>query len=326
VRCACVLIAIVAACGNGGAAGDDDDTTGDDAPAGGDAPGGDVDGPSIDAPAVTCLDRMPQPLDAVWTLDHGGMQRSIRVHVPASYDPRTPTPVVFDFHGYTMSAQSQEDLTLLPEKSDEAGFIAVHPDGTGSPRGWNGGDCCGTPASTDLDDVGFVLALLTELDRRLCVDPDRVYATGFSNGGFLSHRLACEAADRFAAIAPVAGVMGLDACDPVRPVPVMHTHGTSDGIVPYNGGGFTGYRSAPATVDDWAARNGCTGEPIETFAQGDARCVSHGGCSGGADVVLCTITGGGHTWPGGGYFPGGHISTDLAVTDAMWDFFASHPR
>lgn len=321
-RTASILIALAAACGNGGAAGEPDAAPASDAPADLDAPPADVDAP----PAATCVDRMPQPLDAVWTLTHANLQRSIRVHVPASYDPTRPTPVVLDFHGYTMSAQSQEDLTRLPEKADEAGFIAVHADGTGAPRGWNGGDCCGTPATTNLDDVGFVLALLDELERRLCVDPDRVFATGFSNGGFLSHRLACEAADRIAAIAPVAGVMGVDACAPSRPVPVMHTHGTADGIVPYNGGGLTGYRSVATTVAGWAARNGCTGEPIETFAQGDARCVAHRGCAGGAEVVLCTITGGGHTWPGGGYFPGGHISTDLSITDAMWDFFSAHPR
>ena len=315
---------LIAACGNGGAAGDDDSAI--DATAAPDsvAP---VDGGDGDAPEVTsCRGKTAQPLDAVWTLTHGGLPRSIRVHVPASYDPTVATPVVLDFHGYTMSAQSQEDMTRLPAKADSAGFIAVHADGTGTPRGWNAGACCGTPATTNLDDVGFALALLDELETRLCVDARRVYATGFSNGGFLSHRLACEAADRFAAIAPVSGVMGIDTCMPSRPVPVMHFHGTADTIVPYNGGGFTGYRSVATTVAEWAARNGCTGEPVETFARGDSRCLTHQTCSGGAEVTVCTVTGGGHTWPGGAYFPGGHITMDLSATDAMWDFFVAHPR
>ncbi len=272
-----------------------------------------------------CEGRSTQPVDAVWTLEHGGVTRSIRVHVPASYDPVRPTPVVLDFHGYTMSASAQEDLTRFPAKADAEGFISVHADGTGTPRGWNGGACCGTPATTGLDDIGFVLALLDQLEARLCVDPRRVFSTGFSNGGFLSHRLGCVAADRIAAIAPVSGMMGVDACDPSRPMPVMHFHGTSDTIVPYAGGGLTGYRSAAATDAGWAARNGCTSTPIETFASGDSRCLTHGGCDGGADVTLCTVTAGGHTWPGGGYFPGGHITTDLSATDAMWAFFVAHP-
>jgi polyhydroxybutyrate depolymerase len=324
VRWALLLCAGLAACGNGGASPGDD--SGDDV----DAAAGDTTDAAtigdIDAPAAaTCEGKSAQPLDAIWMIEHGGMTRTIRVHVPASYDPARPTPVVLDFHGYTMSAQAQEDMTRLPAKSDAAGFISVTPDGTGSLRGWNAGACCGTPAQTGLDDVGFVNLLLDQLEARLCVDTRRVFSTGFSNGGFLSHRLACEASTRIAAIAPVAGMMGISECNPTRPVPVMHFHGTSDTIVPYAGGGFSGYRSAADTDAGWATRNGCDTTTTETFASGDSRCVSHGGCDGGSEVTLCTITGGGHTWPGGGYFPGGHITTDLSATDAMWAFFEAHP-
>ncbi len=320
------IITVLAACSTSNTAGDDD--VGVDAPASGvDAPGGDVDaaGGGDATTATMCEGRSTQPLDAVWTLEHGGLSRSIRVHVPASYDPNVPTPVVLDFHGYTMSAQSQEDMTRFKTKADSAGFIAVHPDGTGSPRGWNAGACCGAPATNNTDDIGFVMALLDQLEVRLCVDTRRVFSTGFSNGGFLSHRLACEQADRIAAIAPVAGMMGMSTCSPSRPVPVMHFHGTSDSIVPYNGGGLTGYRSAAETDAGWATRNGCDTATTESFASGDSRCMTHSGCDGGAEVTLCTISGGGHTWPGGGYFPGGHITTDLSATDAMWAFFVAHP-
>lgn len=318
MRRALILCVAFAACGKNTAAGDDDDTV--DAASSVDGPLG-VDAATSNA----CSGKSAQPLDAVWTLESSGMTRSIRVHVPASYDPARPTPVVLDFHGYTMSAQAQEDMTRFPAKADALGFITAHADGTGSLRGWNAGACCGTPAQTNLDDVGFVNALLDELEARLCVDPRRVYSTGFSNGGFLSHRLACEASDRIAAIAPVSGMMGIDDCTPTRPIPVMHFHGTSDTIVPYDGGGLTGYRSAAETDAGWAMRNGCDTATTETFANGDSRCVSHTGCDGGSEVTLCTITGGGHTWPGGGYFPGGHITTDLSATDAMWAFFAAHP-
>jgi polyhydroxybutyrate depolymerase len=324
VRWAPLLCAGLAACGNGGASAGDDSGDDVDATAGDSTDAAITD--DVDAPAAAaCEGKSTQPLDAIWMIEHGGMTRTIRVHVPASYDPARPTPVVLDFHGYTMSAQAQEDMTRLPAKADAAGFISVTPDGTGSLRGWNAGACCGTPAQTGLDDVGFVNLLLDQLEARLCVDTRRVFSTGFSNGGFLSHRLACEASTRIAAIAPVAGMMGISDCNPTRPVPVMHFHGTSDTIVPYSGGGFSGYRSAADTDAGWATRNGCDATTTETFARGDSRCVSHAGCDGGSEVTLCTITGGGHTWPGGGYFPGGHITTDLSATDAMWAFFEAHP-
>lgn len=315
LRPAWLSLVCVAACG-----GDDGVGPAIDARGGGDAVAIDA-GLDVDAAPARCAGRAPQPLDAVWTIGN----RSFRVHVPASYDPTAPTPLVFDFHGYTMTALTQETMTRFTAKSDTAGFVVVHADGTGAVQGWNAGACCGTAASTGVDDVGFVDAMVAELSARLCIDPKRIYATGFSNGGFLSHRLACERAGVFAAIAPVSGVNGMATCAPSRAVPVMHFHGTADTVVPYAGSPALGFEAAAATVTAWAERDGCTEAPVETFDQGDARCVATRGCAGGAEVVFCTITAGGHTWPGGGFFPGGHISTDLSATDAMWDFFVAHP-
>ena len=309
----------IAACGGG--------STGDDS-VGSDGDSGD-DGPPIpDAPEVTCSGKAPQPLQQMWTIPVDGTDRVMRVHVPASYDPTRATPVVLGFHGYTLSGDLQASASHMEAKADTAGFITVHPDGTGGLKGWNAGDCCGTAASSGVDDVGLVTAILDRLEAEMCIDPARVYATGFSNGGFLSHRLACELSDRIAAIGPVSGVMGMDACSPGRPVPVFHVHGTDDAIVPYNGGGISGFRSVADTIADWANRNQCpAGAPSVTYDNGDARCETYAGCAGGADVTLCTITGGGHQWPGGENFPGGgHLSTDLIATDAMWDFFVAHPR
>ncbi|MEZ4401231.1 MAG: PHB depolymerase family esterase [Kofleriaceae bacterium] len=322
-----VGVATALGCGGGEAAGPLDGAAAIDAATTDGTPGVDATpDAAVDAAPATCTGRAAQPLDAVWTLTVDGRPRTARVHVPAAYDPTRPTPLVLDFHGYSMTATSQEALTRLPAKADAAGFVVVHANGTGAVQGWNAGACCGTAASTGVDDVGFVDALLAELEARLCVDPDRVYATGFSNGGFLAHRLACERAEVFAAIAPVSGVLGIPACAPSRPVPVLHVHGTADTVVPYAGSAALGFASVATTIDGWVARNGCTTGPTEVFAQGDTTCVSYGGCAGGADVELCTITGGGHTWPGGGPFPGGHQSTDLAATDALWDFFVAHPR
>jgi polyhydroxybutyrate depolymerase len=146
-----------------------------------------------------------------------------------------------------------------------------------------------------------------------------------SNGGFLSHRLGCELSTRIAAIAPVAGVMGIPTCTPARPVPVMHFHGTLDPLVPYSGGSPLGFPSVPVTNDGWAARNACTGSAQQTYQKGDATCMTHDQCAGGVSVTLCTIDGGGHTWPGGLPVPVlGKTSTDISATDAMWDFFQKY--
>lgn len=270
-----------------------------------------------------CSDRAAQPLDAVWTIQRAGATRYARVHIPATYHPRRRAPVVFNFHGYAMSGVRQAALSRLIAKSDTEGFIAVHPEGTGVLQGWNAGDCCGTAALGGADDVGFVDALLAELDERLCVDPKRIYATGFSNGGFLAHRLGCERADVFAAIASVAGVMGIDGCAPTRPVPVLHIHGTADLVVPYDGN--LTFEPVARTIATWVDRNHCTAAPAESRDRGDVRCMTTAGCRAGAEVTLCTIDGGGHTWPGGGPFLGGYQTTDLIATDAIWEFFTAHP-
>lgn len=136
-------------------------------------------------------------------LEFGGTTRSYEIHLPPSYDGTRPLPLVLNFHGFTSSGLDQS---------------------------WNAGLCCGRSATLDVDDVGFTRAIIDDISSRACVDPSRVYATGMSNGGFFSHRLACEAADVIAAVAPVAGVLGIDeeACNPARPIPIIHLHGTGD--------------------------------------------------------------------------------------------------
>jgi polyhydroxybutyrate depolymerase len=211
----------------------------------------------------------------------------------------------------------------MGEKSDAAGFIAVHPLGTGSSKSWNGGACCGEAASKPVDDVQFVRDLLDEVATRICVDDKRVFATGMSNGGFLSHRLACELSDRIAAIAPVAGVLGVKTCSPKRAVPVMHFHGTADSLVPYAGN--ADFPSVEEMMAAWAARDGCASTPATSFEKGDTKCRTWSGCATGSLVTLCTVDGGGHTWPGGLPIPTGKTTTAISATDAMWTFFVDHP-
>jgi polyhydroxybutyrate depolymerase len=277
---------------------------------------------SDDNPARACTGLTTQPLDATWTV----AGREVRVHVPATYDPTRATPVVLNLHGLASDGADQARISHLIATSDAHGFIAVHPNGTGSTRGWNGGDCCNPAASSGVDDTAWFGTLLDQLESKLCIDPPRVYALGFSNGAFMAHRLGCELADRIAAIGAVSGVIGIDTCHPARPVPVFDVHGTSDLVIPYGGGGVNNNESVATTIDRWASYNGCSTGATSVYEHGDATCVRRNGCT--ADVELCTIDGGGHQWPGGesvGVF-NGTKSDDLMATDAAWAFFAAHPR
>jgi polyhydroxybutyrate depolymerase len=277
-----------------------------------------------------------------WTVEHAGRTRVYRVHVPPSYDATKPTPVVFSFHGFASNEQEQELLSNLSTLGDTEGFIAVYPRGLNLPeiygggdpdtRSWNGGACCG-PAQVNnaVNDVAFVDRLLADLDTRVCMDPRRVFASGFSNGAFFSYRLACERAQRFAAIAPVAGMEGMPACAPSRPVPVLHFHGTGDTTIDYNGGsnltavGGRPYPSAPESVRRFAGHNGCTGPEQQTYQQGNSTCVAYTGCQPeSATASLCTVTGGKHAWPGQPLYNDG--TRDLDASLQMWRFFQARPR
>lgn len=285
-------------------------------------------------PACPNLEALPAG-DRVWFLHQEGVMRSVRVRVPVGYTPEKAWPVVLNLHGYTSSAEEQEGYAGMSAVADEGGFIALHPQGVNASelgvfynenfRSWNAGPCCGVARDRNVDDVGFIRNVLDLVAESLCVDPKRVFSTGLSNGGFLSHRLACELSDRIAAIAPVAGVNGMDPCTPPRPVSVMQFHGTSDVLVPYEGNST--FPSVAQTMEGWAARNGCDPTPMETFNEGDTRCETWSGCDEEASVVLCTVDQGGHTWPGGSVpSAGGKTTQDIDATRAMWEFFKQHPR
>lgn len=181
-----------------------------------------------------------------------------------------------------------------------------------------------------VDDVGFTRAIIDDLGARGCFDLSRVYATGMSNGGFMSHRLACEASDVIAAIGPVSGVLGLDpgACNPTRPVPVIHFHGTEDPIVPYDGGGLASSMSVRESTQVWIDHNACVGEPEIVFDKGMVTCETHGQCAEESSVTLCTIEGGGHCWPGEPCATVGNVdlgasTIDIRANETMWALFSN---
>ena len=258
------------------------------------------------------------------TFEHDGVERTYDLYVPEAYDGARQLPLVFNLHGLTSNPWQQAFFSQMNAFADEYEVVVVYPAGLGA--SWNAGACCGDAVTQERDDVGFVRALAAELQATLCVDPLRTYATGMSNGGFLSHRLACEAADVFAAVAPVAGVLGIPAedCQPVRPVPILHFHGTQDALVPYEGSEVLGFVSVSETFAGWAARDGCTDEPEITFEQDNVSCSTYDECDDGVEVTLCTTEGDGHCWPGHAFCPFGVSSTVLHASEAALTFFATH--
>jgi polyhydroxybutyrate depolymerase len=258
-------------------------------------------------------------------LEHGGATRSYEIHLPPSYDGTKPLPLVLNFHGFTSSGLGQQASSNMDPTADREGFVVAYPNGLDS--SWNAGICCGRSATFDVDDVGFTRAVIEDIGARGCVDESRVYATGMSNGGFFSHRLACEAADIIAAVAPVAGVLGIDeaACTPTRPISLIHLHGTGDMLVPFEGGGLAGSQSVEDSTAGWLTRNGCTRESSVSYQNGKATCETFDQCDGDASVTLCTIEGAGHCWPGqpcpmlGDL---GESTTDIDANEALWELFS----
>jgi polyhydroxybutyrate depolymerase len=260
--------------------------------------------------------------DGSRSLMHDGRQREFDVRLPAGYDANNPTPVVLNFHGRNSSASQQVWISEMDSVADRENFIVVYPSGVAST--WNADLCCGTAQTSNIDDVGFVSKMLDHLERDYCVDKKRVYSTGLSNGGFISHKIACELSDRIAAIAPVAGTL-ISPCEPSEPVSVMHFHGTSDALVSYEG--YVGFAGVDDTIDVWRDKNNCSGDRTEVYEQGDVVCHQWAGCDQGTVVQRCRIDGGGHQWPGGFTIPGlGYNTDDIHASEAMWDFFKAHPK
>lgn len=268
-------------------------------------------------------------------------KRYYSVHVPPSYDKRRATPIVLNFHGGAGNPKSQKHISKMDQVSDRCGFIAVYPQGTNRAlklhKGytWNAGTCCGWAQENKIDDVAFVSALLDDLSKVLNADSKRVYATGISNGAMLCYRLACELTERIAAIAPVSGPMGAENCHPLRPISIMHFHGTEDNFAPYGGGrgskSFRGqhFRSVEESIDFWLNFLNIKGKP-KVVRMGDAIGEYYGPGRSGSEVVLWKIKGGGHTWPGGQFgilkerFLG-KMTQDIFASDLMWEFFQKHP-
>ena len=295
--------------------------------------------PTSTAPAPTPTSAPSLPAGEISrTLTHDGRERSYILYVPASVDWSKPVPLVFVFHGGTGNAKNAIRMSGFNPVADKNGFIVVYPNGTGRLNDdklltWNGGTCCGYAQEENVDDVGFVRVIVADLQSLAQIDPKRIYATGLSNGAMLSQRLACEASDLFAAVAPVAGTLNFPACSPAQPVSVIEFHGTADEHVPYEGGYGpeslvnVNFASVRDSVGFWTQFDRCGPQP-QTNSFDDIQHEVWMGCTGSTSVELYTILGGGHAWPGGaGGWPGSDQPTQsISASQLIWEFFAAHPK
>jgi polyhydroxybutyrate depolymerase len=277
----------------------------------------------------------PTPLEER-SVSVGGTDRSYQIYVPAKARTSDSVPVVLVFHSGGNQPETIAKITGFTRKADAEGFIVVYPRGSGTKQAadrfwWNGGLCCGPAQKNNIDDVAFIRALLDDLVRTLPVDGRRIFATGLDSGALLSFRLACEMADRIAAIGPVAGTQNVADCRPAQPVSVVYFHGTADAFIPYSGGVGKGtsnfsYASVKDTIGYWVTADQCPGTVVREES-GPIVHETYGPCSNGSAVELYTIQDGTHNWPGN-LQAGTRVAKatrGLNATDILWDFFVRHP-
>lgn len=286
-----------------------------------------------DDPQMTLIH---EPGDYRFTFPFEGVAREYLVHVPKGYRG-FPMPLLMALHGGGGDADFQADDARyrLISKSEQAGFIAVFPNGY-SPREsgvlatWNAGACCGAAQKHDVDDVRFLREVIIPVERQVRIASDRVFVTGMSNGGLMSWRMACESADLVRGIAPVEGTDNTRTCNPVRPVAVIEFHALDDDHIPFAGGRGvsaltdTNFVSVADTQAKWTLLDRAAPTATRVLSVPGAHCDLRSAKTGGAPVELCVTNSGGHSWPGGGLQHGREQpSMAINANDLMWTFFSS---
>lgn len=259
------------------------------------------------------------------SLTHDAELRAYNVYVPASYDGLTPVPLVVDIHGLTSTKEQQQGFSGWQGKADATGFLVAYPDGLDN--SWNAGTCCDPSAANGVDDVGFVRAMVTAIQAEGSIDAGRIFVTGLSNGGAMTHRLACEAADVFAAAAPLSFPTPYTdfatQCAPSQTRPLLLSMGLTDVLVPYENGFFGG---AVESFEAWRAKSSCGGAaPEEHVYMGESYCDVDTSCGSGTEIGLCSIRGSAFPPPLDPF--SGHIlylnDDSINMADVIWEFFQS---
>ncbi|MGB5026056.1 MAG: T9SS type A sorting domain-containing protein [Saprospiraceae bacterium] len=263
-------------------------------------------------------------------LVHDGLTRTYSYYLPANFNQSKFYPLVFNLHGYGSNGDQQEFYGDFRKIADTAGFILVHPNGTVFPQTtqqfWN----VGLVGSSNVDDVGFIHAIIDTLSKVYSIDADRIFSTGMSNGGFMSYHLACVS-NRFAAIASVTGSMTLltqALCKNAQPIPVMEIHGDADAVVNYNGS--TGVLSIPDVLDFWIQKNGLDKQKLIKSSVPDINKTDGATAElyiypGTNEVQHYKILNGAHTWPGSPFVIG-TTCQDFNASLEIWKFFSKYKR
>jgi polyhydroxybutyrate depolymerase len=274
-----------------------------------------------------------QPNFETRKITHQDRAREYLLYTPPSYNAQSPAPLVIAFHGGSTSHQRLARTTLFHKLADEQGFLVAYPNGVDGH--WNDGR---TSSNPEIDDVGFVKLMISEIKRTRSLDTTRIYATGISNGSFMTQRLACQQSDRFAAVSVVAGSMSVElnaVCQPKRPVPIMFINSPEDTFVPWQGGEMKRGKggkmlSVADSVDFWKNNNNCGQQNEKTLPkkvpQDKTKIVlrEFRNCENNATVLQYVVHGGGHTWPSGKDQPAwlvGPTTQELEATQVTWDFF-----
>ena len=263
------------------------------------------------------------------TIVSSGERREYLLYVPATYDAARPAPLVITLHGAALWPEAQVKISGWNRLAEKEGFLVVYPAGAGvGPREWASEQGAALTA-----DVRFIRELIDKLEAAYTIDRTRIYVNGFSNGGGLSFALSCTLADRIAAVGVVAAAQTLpwSWCADPRPVPLIAFHGTADRFVPYGGGPSVAssfpFPSVRTWIAKWARRNRCEATPVESRVAPHVSRIAYTSCADHADVVLFTVLGGGHSWPGGKSLPerlAGPTSHEIDATRRMWEFFREH--
>jgi polyhydroxybutyrate depolymerase len=261
-----------------------------------------------------------QPGDSEHTLKVGDLNRGYMLHIPPGLDMVRSVPVVFVFHGYG-DPPRQMSMRGFNELSDSYGFLLIYPYG-GVGVSWNAGGCCGPAVADKIDDIAGIRAILSELESVVRIDPKRIYAAGWSNGGMFAYRVACEMSETFAAIASVSGPLVFSPCRPQQPVSVLHEHGLMDTEVPYTGGmgtsivGGVMFPPVEQGIAIWVQLNGCNDFP-DLSKEEFVTHTQYSGCRAGTTVELYVHDLQGHSWPSEYVYP---------ITKVIWEFFTTHPK
>ena len=257
-----------------------------------------------------------------------GKQRNYMVYTPGNYISSMKYPLVIYLHSYGWTAQKGMGYTLMHQVADTSDFIVVYPRAIPN---WNSGieDNPSWP-TPNVDDVGFINALIDTLSDHYSIDLKRIYACGYSNGGFMAYKLACQLSHRIAAIASVGGVISNNTmanCDPLHKIPILQIHGTEDPWVPVKGS--PGWNSVDQTLSYWTKFNNCVHVDTTLLPDLDPNdgCtvekISYTNCINNSNVIYYKVINGGHTWPGAGPpgYPAGNTNQDINVSGEIWNFF-----